>query len=214
MRLVVLLVIYCSVLFGCNNDDLKGFTFGDVKTISGAPVSNAEIHILYVNRESARKMQPSTTINFSLLVASEVSFSTKRFGSNEIIEEFSEVLFRAGNHTITLLDSLYTNGLYEYFLETGAASYQNKIHITRTEEQLKNSFVPLTYTDRSGSFQFQTSILGVGEKIDYTIKAGESASYSIDNEIELIAIKKGEIIARKTMLISNGSENQVSLIVD
>ena len=214
MRLVVLIVIYCSVLFGCNSNDFKGFTFGDVKTISESPVSNAEIHILYANRSSARKVQPSTSINFSLPVTSEVSFSTKRFGANEKIESFSEVLFSAGHHTITLLDSLYTNGLYEYFLETGAASYQSKIQIIRTEEQLKNSFIPLTYTDRSGSFEFQTAILGVGEKIDYTIETGESASYSIDNEIEFIAIKEGEIIARKTMLISNGAENEVSLIVN
>ena len=81
--------------------------------------------------------------------------------------------------------------------------------VLRPESELLNNVKPLAITDNNGNFLIQTSIFGVGEVFN-----SEISSLSIPSKIEFIAIKSGEIIARNTVRVSNGIDNEVELIAN
>lgn len=207
--------LFLSLLFiyGCGEGDFKGFTNGQLTKTGGAPISGAEIHVSYPNLSNQFKKKPTATISFSLPNASILSFKSSRFGSNEFIEGFEEIPFTAGSHTIAIQDSLYTTGLYLYQIQSESFSAKHKFLMLRAEAQLLDNIMPLAITDNSGDFTLQTSVFGVGEELISYNESGVSTSLTIGSMIEFIAIKNGEIIARKKVRISNGLDNEISLIV-
>ena len=200
-------ILFLSLIFGCGKGDFKGFTNGQLTEIGGAPISGAEIHVSYPGFFTQYKTKPTAYISFNIPEASQVSLKSYRFGSSEFIETLVDKSLPAGSHGAPISDSLYTNGMYSYKVESDNFSLERKMFLVRNTEDLLDNVAPLAFTDNSGDFSFQTSILGIDE-----ILSTEISSFTVPSLIEFIAIKNGEIIARKTVRLSNGIDNEVSLV--
>tara|TARA_R110002124_G_scaffold208776_3_gene375104 strand:- start:12553 stop:13185 length:633 start_codon:yes stop_codon:yes gene_type:complete len=206
------LVIFLSFLLfaGCEEGDFKGFTNGQVKTVSGAPVANAEIHILYPDLETTfLKSKPSVVISFTIPQSGETTLDMYRFGTSILIENVVDTTLTSGNYTFPISENLYTNGVYNYEISAPNFKLRKRMFVLRPESELLNNVKPLAITDNNGNFLIQTSIFGVGEVFN-----SEISSLSIPSKIEFIAIKSGEIIARNTVRVSNGIDNEVELIAN
>ena len=212
-RELQLLLVGIIFILSCGNSESSGFTEGRVLTQSGVPVSNAELHIGFPQFSKKSKYNTSITINFPLQSSTNLSFEVKRYGSDEFILGFEDRPFRAGSHSLVIPDSLLTTGVYTYKIESEVFSTERNILKLKSDNDLINNSTPFTMTDNSGRFQLDTNTFGIGVKFAETIDIDETVSFSIDNEIEFITIKNSEIIARKTVMISENSENYVELIV-
>jgi len=212
MRIISTVLLSILLFGGCKDGDFKGFTMGQVKTVNGVPIANAEIHILYPDLEKDQtKSKPSAVISFLIPQTGQTTLDIHRFGTSILIEKLVESELPAGKHSATLSESLYTNGVYEYDLSAPNLNLSKRIFVLRPESELLNGVEPLATSNNSGNFTFQTSVLGIGEKFNSN---HASQSVIVPSKIEFIAIKETEIIARKTVRISNGIDNEISLIVN
>lgn len=212
MKLFLALLFSFLLFFGCGEGDFKGFTNGQLTTISGAPVANAEIHILYPDLQNRYpKAKPTASINFSLPQSGRVSLDTYRFGTSILIENVVSEELNPGTYSFTISDSLYTNGVYKYTLKAPRVDLSKKMLLLRKESDLLENIIPLATTNISDDFSIQTSVFGIGEIFS---SERSSSSLTVPSKIVFIAIKNGEVIARKTVRISNGIDNEVSMIAN
>ncbi len=216
MRFKELQILLVSIIFifSCGDSDFSGITEGQLLTQSGAPVSDAEIHINYPKLSDNSMNKSSTTINFPLQNSTYLTFEISRYGSEEFILGFVDRPYLAGSHSLVIPDSLLTTGVYHYKIDSEEFSSETNFLKLKSDSDLINNSPPFTMTNKSGRFIIETNTIGIGVEFEQTGSSpDEKINYSIDNEIEFIAIKNDEIVARKTVMISEDGSNNVELIV-
>ena len=157
---------------------------------------------------------PSTSIGYSLPIQSFVTLKTYSQWKNELIETLVNETKSAGSHTVSLSESLYTNRLYEYRLEVSRSTLDTmivkEIMFIKPAEALIG-VKPITKTNNNGRFEIEIGELAIGKTFDLTSTNDFKETVRISDNIELIAIKDGEIISRKYIEVDEESLNSVVL---
>ncbi len=207
-------VLFISILFflGCNKSE-QLVIVGQLVTEQGKTVSDAHIHFI-PNLVSHSKKMPSTSIGYSLPIQSFVTLKTYSQWKNELIETLVNETISAGSHTVSLSESFYTNRLYEYRLEVSRSSLDTTIVKEIMSIKPAEALIgvePITKTNNNGRFEIEIGELAIGKTFDLTSTNNFKETVRISDNIELIAIKDGEIISRKYIEVDEESLNSVVL---
>lgn len=213
IRILFLTVLSIS-LSNCSKDEVQ-IIDGQVVSQNGDPIEGAEIHFVPTILDKA-KLKPSTYISYTIPEASDVRLEMYTTWSGELIEVLVNAYQSAGAYAVQTTDSLYTNRLYEYRLSIfsiGAEQVKELFLAAPAEELIGTK--PITTTDLSGHFELEIGEFAIGKEFATTTELGPDITVRrVTNQVELIAIKDGIIIARKNIEVDEDKKNEVTLIAD
>ncbi len=201
-----------NLFFGCNKSEQLVIE-DQLATERGKPVSDAHIHFI-PNLVSHSKKMPLTSIRYSLPIQSFVTLKTYSQWKNELIETLVNETKRAGSHTVSLSESLYTNRLYKYRLEVSRSTLDTMIVKEIMSNKPAEALIgvePITKTNNNGRFEIEIGELAIGKTFDLTSTNDFKETVRISDNIELMAIKDGEIIPRKYIEVDEERLNSVVL---
>ncbi len=214
-KLKILPVLLIWLFLGCSKDEAR-IIDGQVVSQNGDPIEGADIHFV-PSITTNLKLKPSTLINYTISEAGNVRLETFAKWRGELIEVLVDAYHSGGSYTAILTEGAYTNRLYEYRISQsrGEDVIVGEFFLAAPAEELIGSN-PITTSDQSGRFELDIGELAIGKEFNITSEESSDriAETRVTNQVEFIAIKEGEIIARVVKEVNEDKNNSVTLTAE
>ena len=213
---LLLLITGISFLFtGCffNNDSTPVYRESEgIVLENGEGVANADIHIRNNFDPGGFTQEPAAQnyiINFSVQTEALYSLSLFRNGSNSVYDTFFEDTLAAGEHSITVPDSLLTNGILGYEVRSNQDLLTSSLFLVNKPDSLLPGSLPFTTTNSSGEFILNPEQLALGESF-----TSQTGGFDITDSLKIYIVQDSSIQAIRAVEIEPNQDNFFEIFLD
>lgn len=211
-----LLIISISLfLTGCFFNNNSTPTYKEAEGVvleNGNGVANAEIHIRNSFDPGGFTQQPAAQnyiINFGIQVEAVYSVSLFRHGSDSVYNTFFEDTLASGEHSITVPDSLLTNGILGYEIRSNQDLLTSSLFLVNKPDSLLPGSYPFTTTNSLGEFSLNAEYLALGESF-----TSQTGGFDITDSLKIYIVQDSTIQAERAVKIKPNQDNFFEIILD
>ncbi|MEQ8524357.1 hypothetical protein [Gracilimonas sp.] len=216
MKHIHLLVLSGFILFftSCINDkDIP--VYEEVEGVvleNGQAVSNADIHIrnhFNPGGFSQENAAEEYTINFTIQSEAVYTISLFRHGADSIFYTFFDDTLAPGNQEIIIPDSLLTNGILGYEIETNQDLVTRNLFLVNKPDSLLPGSFPFTTTNALGEFTLNQNYLALGlgfRSID--------GFFEVTDSLQIYVVQDSSIQAKRTVEVKPNKSNFFEIVLD
>lgn len=187
---------------------------GVVLNSDGDPVVDVAMHIRnHFNPGGFRVDETSTapiTISFNVPNEDVYIASVFRHGSDTTIATFFEDTLSAGQHSITIPDSLLSNGVYGYEVRTSISQLGANLFLVNKPDSLLPKTLPFTGTSFSGRFSLNANHLALGRSFNTQGGGG----FDITDSLQILIEMNDEIIHTEEVRVMPDQSNFFEITLD
>ncbi len=214
------LLVLAGILFvanGCFPDnELPNYSEieGVVLDANGDPIPEANIHIRnHFNPGGFRiNENAGTAVTVSFDVNTEDVYTAVLFhhGADSAFAQFFEDTLQTGRHTLTIPDSLLTNGVFGYEVRSDLASLGANLFLINKPDSLLVGTRPFTQTYFRGEFTLNPDYLALGR----TFNVAGSGRFDITDSLQIMVEMDGEIAHTEEVRVKPDRSNFFEITVD
>lgn len=214
------LLFLAALLFtmnGCFPDDdvpIYENVDGVVLNSAGDPVVDVAIHIRnhfnpggFIVDENADE---PITISFNVQNEDIYIASIFHYGADTTFATFFEDTLSAGQQTITIPDSLLTNGVYGYEVRTSIAQLGANLFLVNKPDSLLPGTRPFTGTSFSGRFSLNANHLALGRSFN----TSGGGRFDVTDSLQIMVEMNDEIVHKEEVRVKPDQSNFFEITLD
>lgn len=212
---LIFLISLLIILSGCFPDQEEAI-YNDVEGVvlqNNTPVPNAEIHIRNHFKSIGFVQNPfyeDYTFTFNALVEGQYTVSVYRFGSEDPFETILQDTLPVGRKEFTIADSLLTNGLYAFEIESPGGQTAGNLFLVNKPDSLLPSTWAIASTNSEGEFTLESSYLYLGN----SLRTNFAGLLQVTDSLQIYAVIDSTIEAKKSVRIKPNQANFFEIILD
>lgn len=202
------------MLTGCfENNQLPEYeTVEGVVLLDGEPVRGARIHIRNHFEPGGFIVDTVNTVTISFNGPSTTRYigSIYHHAADSIRYTFFDDTLNSGSQTLTIPDSLLTNGIFGYEVRTEFANLAANLFLITKADTLLPGVLPFTITSFNGAFELNPDYLALGRSFN----AGGSGGFKVTDSLQIIVTNDDQVLKKTTVKVRPKQSNFFEINLD
>lgn len=211
----LLAFITVLVLFtGCfrDNDPPSYQAVEGVVLSGGQPVPGAQIHILNYFDPGGFVADTLNVVDIRFEAPNRTLYTGNMFhhAATTVRNTFLEDTLAAGPQTITIPDSLLTNGIFGYEVRTPISILTSSLFLITKPDSLLPGVTPFTVTGAGGNFELNSDYLALGR----VFNTPNGASFQVGDSLQIIVTDDEQVLSVDKVQVKPNQANFFEINLD